>query len=71
MQLLRLEQDAGSEFRQKIRLLERNLSDSKDQCASLEGQLESAQQHVEQYRAMSLANEEELRRLNQTSEEFT
>lgn len=65
-----LEHDPGSEYRQKIRLLERNLADSNDKCKSLEGQLELARQHVEQYKSMSLANEEALRDLNTTSEKF-
>ena len=67
---VRLEHDPGSEFRQKIRLLERNLADSQDRCKNLEGQLELARQHVEQYKSMSLANEEALRDLNTTSEKF-
>lgn len=65
-----LEHDPGSEYRQKIRLLERNLADSNDKCKNLEGQLELARQHVEQYKSMSLANEEALRDLNTTSEKF-
>ena len=64
------EQDPGNEFRQKIRLLERNLADSRDKSKSLETQLDQAKQHVEQYKSMSLANEEALRDLNKTSEEF-
>ena len=68
--LIRLEQDPGNEFRQKIRLLERNFADSRDKNKSLETQLDQAKQHVEQYKSMSLANEEALRDLNKTSEEF-
>ena len=68
--VIRLEQDPGNEFRQKIRLLERNLADSRDKNKSLETQLDQAKQHVEQYKSMSLANEEALRDLNKTSEEF-
>ena len=68
--VIRLEQDPGNEFRQKIRLIERNLADSRDKNKSLETQLDQAKQHVEQYKSMSLANEEALRDLNKTTEEF-
>lgn len=67
---LRLERDAGGEFRQKIRLLERNVADWKSKSESLQKQLEDAKGHSEQYKSMSEANEEALRQLNQTSEEF-
>ena len=68
--VIRLEQDPGNEFRQKIRLIERNLADSRDKTKSLETQLDQAKQHVEQYKSMSLANEEALHDLNKTTEEF-
>ena len=65
-----LEQDAGGEFRGKIRLLERQLADHKGKVQSLEEQLETAKQHGEQYREMSEAYEQQLQELNRTSEEF-
>lgn len=69
-QVLRLEQDAGGEFRGKIRLLERNLADSKGKVKSLETQLSSAKSHAEQYKEMSANYEQQLKELNETSEEF-
>lgn len=68
--VLRLEQDAGSEFCGKIRLLERQLADVKVKAQSLEEQLESSKQHAEQYKEMSEAYEQQLQELNRTSEEF-
>lgn len=68
--VLRLEQDAGSEFRGKIRLLERQLADHKVKVQSLEGQLESSKQHCQQYKEMSEANELQLQELNRASKEF-
>lgn len=65
-----LEQDAAGEFRSKIRLLERQLADQKGKVQSLEGQLETAKQHGEQYREISEAYEQQLQELNRTSEEF-
>ena len=65
-----MEQDAGSEFRQKIRLLERHLADARSRAEGLETQLQSSRQHTEQYKEMSLANEKALAELNETSEQF-
>ena len=68
--MLQLEEDAGSEFRQRILVLKRQLSDAKSRGDSLDSQLQSSRQHAEQYKAMSLANEKALAELNQTSEQF-
>ena len=68
--VVRLEQDAGSEFRTKLRLLERKLADSASQREGLEAQVASAKKHAEQFEAMSLANEEALQGLTHTSEQF-
>ena len=68
--VINLEQDAGGEFRGKIRLLERQLADQKGKVQSLEGQLETSKQHGEQYREMSEEYEKQLQELNRTSEEF-
>ena len=67
---LSLEQDAAGEFRGKIRLLERQLSDQKGKVQSLERQLETSKQHGEQYREMSETYEQQLQELNRTTEEF-
>ena len=68
--MIRLEQDAGSEFRQRLNMLRRQLEDAKGRAESLETQLQSSRQHAEQYKEMSLANENALAELNKTSEEF-
>ena len=68
--VVRLEQDAGSEFRQRMGLLKRQLEDARGTSESLETQLQSSRQHAEQYKEMSLTNENALAELNRTSEEF-
>ena len=68
--MINLEQDAGSEFRQRISGLRRQLEDAKGRAESLETQLQSSRQHTEQYKEMSLANEQALAELNKTSEEY-
>ena len=68
--VIRLEQDAGAEFRQRMSTLKRQLEDAKGQGESLETQLQLSRQHAEQYKEMSLANENALAELNKTSEEF-
>ena len=65
-----LEQDAGSEFRQRMGVLKRQLDDMRGRAESLETQLKASRQHAEQYKEMSLANETVLAELNKTSEEF-
>lgn len=46
------------------------MEDAKGRAESLETQLQSSRQHAEQYKEMSLANENALAELNKTSEEF-
>ena len=58
------------EFRQRLNMLRRQLEDAKGRAESLETQLQSSRQHAEQYKEMSLANENALAELNKTSEEF-
>ena len=65
-----LEQDPGAEFRQKIRLLEHQLADSKACVVSLENQLEAAKKQREHYHALSQEHEEALKELSRTSEVF-
>ena len=68
--VVRLEQDAGAEFRQRLSTLRRQLEDARGRAESLETQLQSSRQHADQYKEMSLANESALAELNKTSEEF-
>ena len=68
--MLRLEQDAGGEFRGKIRLLERQKSDMVGKVKSLETQLQTAKEHIEQYKNMSQAYEQQLHDSNETHLQF-
>lgn len=70
VQVLRLEHDAGSEFRGKIRLLERHKSDLEGRVSSLETQLQAAKEHTEQYQSMSQAYEQQLHDSNATHDQF-
>ncbi len=69
-QILRLEDDAGSDFRGRIRILERQLADAKVKVQGLEGQLVSSKKQAEEYKNMSQAYETQLTELNTTTEEF-
>ncbi len=69
-QILRLEDDAGSDFRGRIRILERQLADAKVKVQGLEGQLVSSKKQTEEYKNMSQVYETELTELNTTTEEF-
>ncbi|XP_064382187.1 nucleoprotein TPR-like isoform X2 [Halichondria panicea] len=68
--ILRLEDDAGSDFRGRIRILERQLADAKVKVQGLEGQLVSSKKQAEEYKNMSQAYETQLTELNTTTEEF-
>lgn len=69
-QILRLEGDAGCEFRSKIRLLERNLANEKVKVNGLEHQLASSEKHAAEYKTMSESYETQLVELNSTTKEF-
>lgn len=69
-QILRLEEDAGGEFRSKIRLLERNLANEKVKVQGLEHQLTSSEKHTAEYKDMSQSYETQLMELNSTTKEF-
>ena len=68
--MLRLEHDAGSEFRGKIRQLERHKADLEGRVSSLQTQLTAAKEHTEQYQSMSQAYEQQLHESNSTHEQF-
>jgi len=68
--LLCLEHDAGSEFRGKIRLLERHKADLEGTVKSLETQLQAAKEHSEQYKTMSEEYEQQLQESNTTYSQF-
>lgn len=65
-----MEHDAGSEFRGKIRLLERQKADLEGRVESLEGQLRASKEHSEQYQSMSQAYEQQLQESNNTHTVF-
>jgi nucleoprotein TPR len=65
-----MEDDAGAEFKAKLRLLEHKLTESNNKVSSLEQQLEDALAHSNQYKSMSEANEVALQELNGASNEF-
>lgn len=69
-QVLRLEHDAGSEFRGKIRLLERHKADLEGKRKLLETQLEAAKEHTEQFKNMSESYEQQLQETNVTHTQF-
>ena len=69
-QVLRLEHDAGSEFRGKIRVLERQKADLEGRVDGLEGQLRTSKEHSEQYQSMSQAYEQQLQESNDTHAHF-
>lgn len=70
MQVSSLEHDAGSEFRGKIRLLERHNADFEGKVKSLETQLAAAKEHSDQFQSMSQAYEHQLQESNATHSQF-
>jgi hypothetical protein len=70
MQVLRLEHDAGSEFRVKIRQLERQKADLEGKGRSLESQLQAAKEHTEQFKTMSQSYEQQLQESNLVHTQF-
>ena len=69
-QVLRLEQDAGAEFRGKIRLLEHKRADLEGTVTSLESQLQGAKVHTEEFRKISQSYEQQLQDSNSTHFQF-
>ena len=69
-QVLRLEHDAGGEFRGKMRVLERQKADLDGKVKSLENQLKTAKEHSEQYRNQSQTFEQQLQESNATHLQF-
>ena len=70
LQVLRLEQDSGGEFRGKIRILGRQKADLESKVKSLESQLQASKEHADQFQAMSQSYEQQLQESNATHLQF-